>query len=288
MTSGPSYGRAHPGRPWGPIPSSLAIVLAWWLVAHSSGQGWVQDLGDVVAAAVLVGLVGPWPALRRVRLEIVEAPADGHAGHPCELVVRTTRPARLTPVQPPGPARTEGALVLLPTGRGVLTSVTLDVATAAPFGLQWWTRRVELPLPAQLHVAPRRGAAAELEPFLPAEGGGAEGSGRRSGPDGDLHASRPYLPGDARRLVHWPASAHTAELMVRELERPLGQPAEMVVSLPADPARAEAEAERALGTVLALLDRDVAVLLTTQERGGARTALVRDRREAARRMAAAV
>ncbi|HET6965511.1 MAG TPA: DUF58 domain-containing protein [Acidimicrobiales bacterium] len=288
MTSPTRYGRARPGRPWGPIPASVAIVLGWWLVAHSSGQGWVQDLGDLVAAAILVGLLGPWLALRRIRVEIDDAPTDGSAGLPVELTVRTTRPARLRPVLPAGPDRTDGALTLLPTGRGVFTSVRLDVATAAPFGLQWWTRRVELPLPHQLHIAPRRGPAHPLDALLPDDGTGTSGPGRRPGPDGDLRAPRPYRAGDARRLVHWPASAHTGELMVRELERPLARPAEMVVSLPPDPERAEAEAERAFGTVLALLDRDVAVLLTTEEGDGMRTALVQDRRDAGRRMAAAV
>lgn len=288
MTDGPRYGRSRPARPWGPIPSSAAVVLGWWLVAHSSGQGWVQDLGDVVAAAVLVGLVGPYLALRRIRVEVVDAPTDGNAGLPVTLWIRTSRPARVTPVRPAGPAAAGEELVLLAEGRGLFASLTLDVATAAPFGLQWWTRRVELALPNPLYIAPRKGPAAPLDPLLHGPGAGREGTARRAGPDGDMRTPRPYRAGDARRLVHWPASAHTGELMVRELDRPLGHPAELVVSLPPEPAAAEAEAERAFATMLALLDRDVAVLLTTSEADGPRTAVVRDRREAARRMAAAV
>lgn len=283
-----SRGPARPARPWGAIPASVAIVLGWWLVAHSSGQGWVQDLGDLVAAGVVVGLLGPWLVLRGVRVEIVAAPTDAAAGLPAEIAVRTNRPARLTPVGPAGPARTEGPLVLIPARRGVLDVVVLEVATAAPFGLQWWSRRVVLPLPHPLHVSPRCGAAAPLETLLPDDGGETDGAARRSGPAGDLRAPRPYRPGDARRLVHWPASAHTAELMVRETEQPLGRPAELVVNLPADGEEAEAAAERALGTVLALLDRDVPVLLSTDEADGPRRALVRDRRDAGRRLAAAV
>jgi uncharacterized protein (DUF58 family) len=88
-------------------------------------------------------------------------------------------------------------------------------------------------------------------------------------------------------LVHWPATAHAGELMVRDVERPVGRPAELVVKLPADPDAAEAEAERAMATVGALLDRGVPVMLTTSEIQGAVTALVRDYRAAGRRLAAA-
>jgi uncharacterized protein (DUF58 family) len=281
-------GRSRPSRPWGPIPSSIAVVLGWWLVAHSSGQGWVQVLGDVVAGGLLVGLVGPWLALRAIRVELLEVPSDAVAGAPVEIAVRTTRPARLTAVSPTGPPRTGGPLTLVPARRGVFPSLTVEVATAAPFGIQWWSRRVELPLTNPLHVAPRRGPAATLGRTTPQDGTDRQGAPRRTGADGDLRAPRPYRPGDSRRLVHWPASAHAGELMVRELERPLGQPVELVVVLPADPDAAEAEAERALGTVLALLERDVPVVLTTDEPGGRRTAAVRDRADAARRLAVAV
>ena len=282
------YGRCRPARPLGAIPASVAIVLGWWLVAHSSGQGWVQDLGDLVAAAVAVGLVGPWLALRRIRVEVLTSPTDGAAGLPAEIELRASAPVRITAVSPAGRTRTEGPLVLVPEARGVFRTVTIEMASAAPFGLQWWSRRVQLDLARPLYVAPRRGPAGRRAQDFPEGGGLAEGAGRRSGVDGDLRAPRPYRPGDAVRLVHWPASAHTGELMVRELERPQGPPATVVVRLPADPSRAEEEAQRAYGTVLALLDGATPVLLTTREELGPVTAVVRDRTEAGRRLAAAV
>lgn len=280
-------GRPRPARPWGPIPTSVGIVLGWWLVAHSSGQGWVQALGDIVAGGLLVGVLGPCIPLQRVRVEIIESPADATAGRPVDLVVRTSRPVRLSPRSPEGPESGEGPLVLIPARRGVLTAVTMDVATAAPFGIQSWKKRVEVSLPNPLYVSPRRGLAGPLDSLLPDDDGRPGGLARRAGLDGDLRAPRPYRPGDSRRLVHWPASAHTGELMVRELDTPVGPPAELAVTLPADPQQAESAAEKAFGTVLALLERGVPVLLTTEEAAGRRTALVEDRREAARRMAAA-
>lgn len=281
-------GRCRPVRPRGPIPASVAIVLGWWVVAHSSGQGWVQVLGDVVAAGMLVGLVGPWFLLRRARVRAVAVPSDGAVGSPFEVAVESSRAVRMTPVDPPGPEAYGAAMVMIPVRRGVVRSVTAEVACAAPFGLQWWSRRIRLDLPAPVFVAPRRGPAAPLEPFVPAEGAEAGGGAPRPGQTGDLRAPRPYQPGDARRLVHWPASAHTGRLMVRDLERDRSRPAELVLDLPQDPDLAEDQAERALGTVLALLERGIPVLLTTDEEDGRRSGTVTTRTQAARRLAAAV
>jgi uncharacterized protein (DUF58 family) len=281
-------GGARPARPFGGIPGSFALIGGWWLVAHSSGQGWVQALGDMVAAGLLVGLVGPWIAVRRLRAEIVAAPTDAVAGQPVEVKLRRSAPTRLTGLHPAGAPTTAASMRVTPAGRGVLGSVTVELATAAPFGLQWWRRRVDLPLPAPLYVAPRPVPAAAPGAPPPEERTGVEGRSSRSGMGADLRAARPYRPGDSRRLVHWPASAHTGELMVRELERPSGPPVELVVALPTDPAAAEAEAGRALGAVFALLDAGVPVILTTTEADGRRTAPVRDRRDGARRLAAAI
>ncbi len=280
-------GRCRPARPWGPIPGGIAVVLGWWLVAHSSGQGWVQVLGDVTAAGILVGLAGPWLALRRVRVDVVGAPTDATVGFPAQVELRATAPVRLTALSPPGPPGRPGELVLVPVARGVHSELVVEMATAAPFGMQWWRRTVTLALPAKLYVAPRRGRPALPDAPLPDPRGGRPGAARTRSSAGDLRAARPYRPGDSRRLVHWPATAHTGELMVRELEQPGGRPAEVVVELPPEPAAAEAEAETALGTVLALLDRGLAVSLTTTETTGVVTAPVRDRRDAARRLAAA-
>jgi hypothetical protein len=60
------------------------------------------------------------------------------------------------------------------------------------------------------------------------------------------------------------------------------------VRLPADAGRAESLAERALGTVVVLLDAGTVVVLVTDEASGPCTAPVGDRLTAARRLARAV
>jgi uncharacterized protein (DUF58 family) len=104
----------------------------------------------------------------------------------------------------------------------------------------------------------------------------------------EVRGTRQYRPGDSRRHMHWPATAHAGELMVRELEGPAAEPLTVSVRLPPDPEDAERVAERALGTVLRLFDRGGPVVLATREVPGPVTAMVTDRRATGRRLARAV
>jgi uncharacterized protein (DUF58 family) len=275
---------------------SVAGLGAWWLVAHNSGAGWVQALGDVVFGVLAVGIVGPAVVLARARIRVVAAPTDGTAAMPIEVGVEATTRLRVRPVGPPGPSCLVGPVVrmkpqdrsvtLLPARRGVFDTITLDIATAAPFGLQWWTRRVVVPLPSTLHVAPRRGKTSTVPRHGP---GRADESVRRVSADaGEPRGARPYRTGDHRRHVHWRATAHAGQLMMREQEQPSAEPVRVDVVLPTDVDAAERLAERAFATVMLFLDRGAAVVLATTESDGPVHAAVADRRAAGRRLARAV
>jgi uncharacterized protein (DUF58 family) len=278
---------------------SAVVLAAWWLIAHNSGAGWVQALGDVVFGVLLIGTVGPAVLVARARLELTGGVPDGTAGQPIEVAVRANARVRVTPVHPGGPPdfvgprrrrrgsdSTTDTLTLLPARRGVYGEVVVDVASASPFGLQWWTRQVVLPLPQDVHVSPRRGRSVELPARADEDAG--DHDRRRVAPVGEARALRPYRPGDNRRYVHWPATAHTGTLMVRDMEGPAAEPITVTVRLPPDPDAAEPLAERALGTVLALLDRGDPVVLSTDEHGGPVRGPVDDRLMAGRRLARAV
>ena len=285
---------ARPARPRGPLAACAVIVGLWWLVAHNAGSGWVQFLGDLVFGALLVGVLGAFVPVTRARLCVLRAPVDGLSGQPVELHVGSRRRLRVRPVDPPGPesfvgpARdgSGGVVVLVPTYRAVHEGVTVDVASAAPFGLQWWTRRVRVPLPAALHVSPRCIDAPGKAPE-PDDGSG-ERVARPRAEEGLPRGAREYVPGDARRLVHWRATAHTGRLMVRDVERPASAPVTLTVELPGDRDPAERAAERALGAIVRLLDAGVPVVLGTREPSGPVLAPVEDRRRAGRRLARAV
>ena len=88
----------RPGRPFSPVPISVLILLVWWVVAHNSGSGWVQVLGDAVFGMLLIGLLAPAVSLARLRVELVNAPGDGAAGLPTGISLRTSARVRVKPV----------------------------------------------------------------------------------------------------------------------------------------------------------------------------------------------
>jgi uncharacterized protein (DUF58 family) len=276
--------------------ASALIVGLWWLVAHNAGSGWVQVLGDLVFGALLIGMVGPLVVATRARVTLRSAPGDGIAGRPVVVHVESRSRVRVRPVDPPGPDAfvgptrgrgvVDGVVTLVPMRRGVHHAVTLEIASAAPFGLQWCSKHVQLPLPGALHVSPRCGSAQPV-PLRPDEGTGDVLDRPRSDV-GLPRGVRPYVPGDARRLVHWRSTAHAGHLMVRELEQPVGEPVTITVELPEDPETAERVAEDALGSVVGLLESGAPVLLATREPAGPVIGAVADRRSAGRRLARSV
>jgi uncharacterized protein (DUF58 family) len=276
--------------------AGVLIIGLWWLVAHNAGSGWVQVLGDLVFGALLVGMLGPFVAVTRADLVVRSAPGDAIAGQPVEVLVSSRRRVRVRPVTPPGPEvfigprgrrhPADAAVVLLPTRRGVHDAMELDVASAAPFALQWWTKRRRVPLGSALHVSPRCGHVRPVT--VQPHGGSGDLPARPRSVEGLPRGARPYVPGDSRRLVHWGATAHAGRLMVRDLEQPSAEPATITVELPLDPDAAEHMAEDALGAVVGLLAGGAPVLLATRESAGRVLAPVADRRGAGRRLARAV
>jgi uncharacterized protein (DUF58 family) len=287
---------ARPSRNAAPVVVALAILGIWWLVAHNGGSGWVQALGDVVFGTLFIGIFGPGVVLTCAKVHIAGAPVDCVAGTPVDIRIESSTRVKICARAPfegeafVGPAgRRRGpdtTVPLLPERRGVHDSLTLDLSTAAPFALQWWTRRVVLRLPSALHVAPRTGRAASF-PLRTHDDAGATVDWVQTDA-GQPRGARPYQPGDSRRRVHWSATAHSGELMVRELERPSAEPVTLRVLLPRDPEEADRVAERALGTITRLLQRGATVLLATVEASGPVTGSVADRRAAGRRLARAV
>ena len=65
---------ARPVRPAVPLVSCAGVLLAWGLVAHNSGAGWVQAVGDVLAGTLAVGLLAPAVVVARAKLRVVETP----------------------------------------------------------------------------------------------------------------------------------------------------------------------------------------------------------------------
>jgi hypothetical protein len=287
--------RVHPQAWLGPVAGSIITMLAWAGVAHSSGSGWVQSVGALLGAFLLVGLLAPVVPARRARVACIDCPSDGQAGRPIDLTVEADRPVRVRPRYPSGPEQQAGGgqrgartvvVHCTPVRRGVLDAVVVEVASSAPFGLLWWSRDVELPLPRPLHVAPRAGEPDQV--LVAADDVFGESHLRIPSVIGEPRGVRPYAPGDPRRAVHWPATSHAGTLMVRESERQTDDPVTVELVLPADPEAAEAEAERMMAAIGACLERLRPVVLVTREPGGMVTRRVGDRVDLGRRLARAV
>lgn len=264
----------RPRRPGLPIAATLGAVIMWGIVAHDSGVGWVQATGTLVGGFLAVGLLAPAVAVSRARCRVVSAPLDAVAGQRVVVEIETSGALELRAgaggaPSLSGPDRRCRLEVVAP-GRGVATSLAVTVASAAPFGFLWWTRPMVLVLTRPMAVAPRTGPADPTLVQGAQSGGVAPGAARAD----ELRGVRPYIAGDPRRLVHWPATAHTGALMVRETERLRRQPASVWAVLPDDPAAAERLAERAMGTVGALLAAGGPVeLVTAQPEGITRVAV---------------
>ena len=287
--------RVHPVAWFGPVVGSVVAMLAFAGVAHSSGSGWVQAIGALLAAVLLTGLILPVVPARLAAVRCTASPSDAGAGRPFEITLVANGPLRIRPRFPAGPvARAEGPahgrrsveVTFTPDRRAVLETVAVEVASCAPFGILWWAREIEVALTRPLHVAPRAGEPGPAGALQDEAHGDA--FLRVPAESGEPRGIRPYQPGDARRAVHWPASAHTGTLMVREKERQTDDPVVVDMVLPTDPLEAEAATERVMATVGRYLGSGQAVLLGTDEIEGRTRRLVRDRVDLGRRLARAV
>jgi uncharacterized protein (DUF58 family) len=124
-------------------------------------------------------------------------------------------PRRLAyvPRIPAGTERVVGWEIVLPA-RGRRRLPRLRAATAFPFGLFVKTGPPLL-FDEEVLVYPA------VHPVRPAELGQAasgEAVARRRGRGHDLYNLRAYRAGDEPHLIHWPTSAKSGSLMVRELE----------------------------------------------------------------------
>jgi len=209
--------------------------------------------GLLVVAAVTV-------LRRRVDLDASRSvhPARIHVGADSrvELAV-TNRGGRVSPVvavrdtlvlrpPPPGtgsdngsgaartPGRRQARFLLAPLGagqqdqasyrlpaerRGVFAVGPLQAEVSDAFGL--WSKVVTIAPTIELTVYP---AVEALAPAIHSQGDDPTSGAPRPatvGPTGeDLYGLRPYEMGDDLRRVHWPSTARTGELVVRQLEVP--------------------------------------------------------------------
>ena len=277
-------GRPRPvtGHRAGAVVHAGRARPAWAAVAHNSGSGWVQALGGLLAGFAVVGLVGPGSATARLAgPRSWPTRADATAGRPVLDRARGRTAAARAGCAGDGPADDRGGWGSDHRRAGVVPRRRARLVTRCSLGgvLGRAVRpalvaasRVVVPLARPLWVAPVAGPPGSRPSSPAATGAPAKGCAGRASADGPVSpaASAPTSPGDPRRLVHWPATAHHGSLMVREVERPEdGRSRNWWSRSPTTGRPATRLAARALGTVLALAARRAPpVVLTTLEHDG--------------------
>lgn len=217
-------------------------------------------------------------ALARVDLSIAN-PMDAIAGQRVIYVVEArglTRPVQLVrPADWPIVTRhaigldspDAGSMELSAPGRGLLTHLVFDLVAIGPLGLWDATRRVRVWFPVPLAVGP---APLAHDPDWPALRTLPLGETESVARGDDLFRGiRPYVRGDARRSIHWPATAHHGTLMVREHDGLEQVAIRIVVHLPMPGLASEYAAARAAWLVEQALMRGWLVHLVTVERADA-------------------
>ncbi len=205
--------------------------IAWALLALAGlsallwlGTDAAPQLAIAVAllAAVVIDALTARASLGRLELRL-HGPSDVTAGEPTEWLVRlegARRPVRLRPALLPRPQQLllqdalPGRVTMPPFVVGVVHHLVFDASVVGPVGLVEAGRRFRVSPTGPVFVGPRP-VPAEVEwPTPRAVGFGLS----EVAPLGDelFRSVRPYLRGDERRRIHWKATAHHGELMVRE------------------------------------------------------------------------
>ncbi len=141
-------------------------------------------------------------------------------------------------VSPPGAALDTRASIPLEYSvrgvrRGIWTLGPLVLRTGDPFGLA--ERRQNVGETRSITVVPQLIPVPELVALHGGAGGTAHTVSSRLGQGADNLAPRRYVPGDSMRRIHWRATAHRGDLMVRQEEEEDSPDALVILDL--NPAR---------------------------------------------------
>jgi uncharacterized protein (DUF58 family) len=225
----------------------LIVFLAafLFLIGTNTQTGWLFVVDAFLAALLGVGYILPRLAMRDLHFERDAAPAieegrdltvrlrvHNRGRHDRSLINAFDEPAGEIPDKKPvkfllGRIEAQGTVTLdyemrCPY-RGVYRFGPARLETAAPVGLFPATRLAGAD--QEIVVWPvgpswRHRDRVPASPRLASE----QRTRHRVGHSYDLYGLRPYQPGDDTRRVHWPLTARTGELMVREF-RDIGTPA---------------------------------------------------------------
>jgi uncharacterized protein (DUF58 family) len=247
-----------------------------------------------VASVITIGVLWPIVSLRRITVA-VDSRRDAVVGEevPIDIVVSgLVSTCEVRALDPTGrwhrvAGEGLGTLSHLADRRGVFSAVRIELRSTAPLGVMAAHRVFSAVLPAPISVAPRPLA---VDWF--ATGTKLEGTGDPRPSDGSagevVRSVRPYAAGDPAHLVHWPSTARSGSLVVKELEPPSAMGQAIVVDLRDLGEHRERAASYAAGAARAVLAAGGTLVLCTAEESGPRSAPATSMVEVGRRLARAI
>lgn len=220
-------------------PGLLVLAAGVALVLSGRVFGMTELYATGAAVGLLVLVCGLWVTFRDLDITVSRAvrPHRVHVGNPCTVEVGIrNRARRTTPVLrlldpvtntagadlllPPiaGPRPATVAYRLPTTQRGIVTVGPMTVEVTDPFGL---TTAGSKAAPAvEITVLPRVDEIPPLPRSVGPDPDGTTETGSLGRAGEDFAALRPYILGDDLRRVHWPSSARTGELLVKQHDVP--------------------------------------------------------------------
>ncbi|MFH8249262.1 DUF58 domain-containing protein [Microbacterium sp. B2969] len=222
---------------------ALVLAVVCFVVANEVGVVELLYFGMLLIGVLVASLVSLHLVRRSDRVTRSLSPDVGTVGRPTTVIAQIgvrsplpTAPGRWEDTLPKGvrggaggtfPARGSGLsgaertveLEYTVTGvrRGIHSIGPLSVTSTDPFGLA--RRRTVFTDDTRITIAPAILELSALTNLLGDAGGTLHTQNNQLGQGADNLVARPYVPGDSMRRIHWRASAHRGDLMVRQEEQ---------------------------------------------------------------------
>lgn len=250
----------------------IAAAVILFLLADLTRTGWIQFADSLLWAIIVLGVALPLLALPALDFSVVLEPPvkregmrEGDAAA-VSLRIRNRRPwprfglrvtaelqsagrppkpiAFYVPFVAPGADLTlRGSVVM--SERGLYRLQQAKVESSAPVGVL--RRRKRILAEAQLLVLPAAYAVFSAETSRPAEGTVPKNRPAQTGDD--TAGSRPYVPGDPSRALHWRNYARTGRLMTKAYTISAGDTPVLIIAPPGTVEAFDGVARLAAGAV---------------------------------------